>query len=222
MNRSLLTMLALVAVMVTTSCITERGETRAVCVLVDVSGTYADQKPQVVEIIKKGILPDLRPGDSLTLMRIDSKSFEEENIAASLFLDDRPSQANTQKVKFAHELDAFARRPENSPFTDVRGCMMLAADQLRESGAANQLIIMFSDMREELPKGVRRKFDDDEFKGIRVVAVNVKKLDQDNADPTSYRKRLGKWENIVLASGAVDWRVIPDGQRLSQYLDDTL
>jgi hypothetical protein len=203
-------------------CVTERADTRAVCVLVDVSGTYADQKTAVVEIIKKGILPDLRPGDSLTLMRIDSKSFEDENIAASLLLDDRPSQANTQKVQFAKELDVFASRAENSRFTDVRGCMMLAADQLRESKAKTQMIITFSDMREELPKGVRREFSDDEFAGIHIVAVNVKRLDQDNADPSSYRKRIESWENIVMASGALDWRVIADGQRLAQYLDDSL
>ena len=93
MKPSLLIALAFVACATFAGCITEQADTRAVCVLVDVSGTYADQKPVVVEIIKKGILPDLRPGDALTLMRIDSKSFEEENIAASLLLDERPSHA---------------------------------------------------------------------------------------------------------------------------------
>ena len=222
MSRVLTSMLALFVCASLSSCVTSKSDTRAVCVLVDVSGTYADQKAEVVEIIKKGILPDLRPGDALTLMRIDSKSFEKENIEAVVLLDGRPSHANAQKLRFAKELDAFAQRPENVRYTDVRGCMMLAADHLRESGAAKQMIITFSDMREELPAGIQRTFGADEFSGIHVVAVNVKRLEQDNANPERYRKRIAAWEESVLASGAREWRVIGDGPRLVQYLEQRL
>lgn len=203
-------------------CVMESADTRAVCVLVDVSGTYTDQKADVVDIVKKGILPGLRPGDTLILMRIDSKSFEKDNVVASIMLDGRPSHANAQKMRFARELNAFAERTENSRFTDVRGSMMLAADYLRESGAGTQMIIAFSDMQEELPDGLRRSFDEREFEDIHVVAVNVKKLDNDNADPTTYRKRIAEWEEQVLACGAREWRVIADGPRLVQYLDKLL
>ena len=222
MNRVLAPLAMLVVSSALLGCVTQKNGTRAVCVLVDVSGTYADQKPEVVEIIKKGILPDLRPGDTLTLMSIDSKSFEKENIVASVLLDERPSRANAQKIRFAQDLDAFAQRPENARYTDVRGCMMLAADHLRESGAARQMIITFSDMQEELPAGVQRTFDVQEFAGIHVVAVNVKRLDGDNANPTTYRERIARWEENILASGASEWRVIGDGPRLVQYLGERL
>jgi hypothetical protein len=203
-------------------CVIDNADTHAICVLVDVSGTYSDQKSDVVDIIKKGILPGLRPGDALILMRIDSKSFEKDNVVASIMLDARPSHANAQKMRFARELDTFAEREEHSRFTDVRGSMMLAADYLRESGAGTQMIIAFSDMQEDLPKGIRRSFSEQEFEDIHVVAVNVKKLDDDNADPTTYRQRIADWEEQILACGAREWRVIADGPRLVHYLDKLL
>ena len=47
------------------SCTSSKNYAQAICVLVDVSGTYADQKPEVVNVIKRGILPKLQPGDSV-------------------------------------------------------------------------------------------------------------------------------------------------------------
>jgi len=55
--------------------------------LVDVSGTYADQKTEVVNIIKRGILPTLMPGDSLCGIRIDYRSYQQQNLEADLTPD---------------------------------------------------------------------------------------------------------------------------------------
>ena len=46
-------------------------------------------------------------------------------------------------------------------------------------------MVLFSDMSEELPAGVKRQLGDDEFRDIRVAAVNVKRLHGDTANPTS-------------------------------------
>ena len=53
---------------------------QAVCVLVDVSGTYADEKGEVATILKRDVLPSLLPGDTLIVIRIDSESFEKDPI----------------------------------------------------------------------------------------------------------------------------------------------
>ena len=87
------------------SCSSGAQYAHAVVALVDVSGTYADQKPEVVNVIRKGLLPRLTPGDSLVVIRIDDESYKKSNVEASVTLDVRPSKANAQKLAFANSLD---------------------------------------------------------------------------------------------------------------------
>ena len=70
---------------------------------------------------------------------------------------------------------------------------------------------------EELGKGTKRDFPIS-LKNIRVVAVNVVKLETDNADPRRYLGRLDAWEKRVKEAGAAEWRVINDLQRLEGIL----
>jgi len=190
------------------SCSSGAQYAQAVVALVDVSGTYADQKPQVVEVIRKGLLPHLLPGDSLIVIRIDSESYRKDNVEASVKLDVRPSKANAEKLAFAQQLDAFAHRSGRAAHTDIRGAMMLGAEYLRETGAGKKTMVVFSDMAEDLPRGVKRDMAPDELKGVRVLAMNVKRLAADNADPTGYRQRLSGWEKQVTAHGAREFKVV--------------
>jgi hypothetical protein len=52
------------------------------------------------------------------------------------------------------------------------------------------------------------------LKDIRVVAVNVTKLNTDNIDPRRYLGRLEAWQKRVQAAGASEWKVINDLERL--------
>lgn len=201
-----------------TGCTESSRYQQAVCVLVDTSGTYADQKPDVVEMIRVGMLPKLVPGDSLIVARIDSRSYEEENIVARVRLDKRPSRANTQKLAFARRLDAFAADSGRSSHTDIPGAMMLCSEHLEETGAGSKAIVVFSDMEEDLPAGTSRELDADEFSGIHVAAINVKKLRHDNIDPERYRDRLAQWRQRVEEHGAAGWEVILDTSTLPDYL----
>ena len=144
----------------------------------------------MVYVIKRGILPKLNPGDSLYVIRIDDESHKKGNFEAGLTLDVRPSRANAQKLAFATKMDEFAHRPMRTRHTDIRGAMMLGAEYLKESGAGARTMVLFSDMEEDLPKGVKRTLAPDEFAGMRILAMNVKKLHADNANPTAYRQRL--------------------------------
>ena len=83
------------------ACGEARRYDQTVCVLVDVSGTYADQKADVVRLVKRDLLPALVPGDSLLVIRIDGQSYEKANLEALVTLDARPSQANAQKLALA-------------------------------------------------------------------------------------------------------------------------
>lgn len=191
---------------------------QAVAVLIDVSGTYADQKPEVARIVKRELLPNLVPGDTIAILRIDSASYEKENLEALVTLDQRPSRANAQKLALAKQLDAFAAREERSDYTDIPGAMMLAADYLRETGAKSRAILLFSDMQADLPPGAKRTFGEHEFDGVRVVAMNVKKLERDNANPDQFRGRLALWEKDVTRAGAGGWQTFLDAAKLAPYL----
>ncbi len=210
---------ALVALLAV-SCSSGAQYAHAVCALVDVSGTYVDQKEEVVNVIRRGLLPKLTPGDSLYVIRIDDESYKKGNVEAALKLDVRPSRANAQKLAFASQLDAFARRRMHAGHTDIRGAMMLGAEYLRESGAGRKTMVVFSDMEEDLPRGVKRDLAPDELKGVRVVAMNVKRLAADNANPGVYRQRLSAWEKQATGHGAKDFRVVLDPEKLLELLDE--
>jgi len=201
------------------SCTSGRNYAQAVCALVDVSGTYADQKPEVVAIIKRAILPRLNPGDSRFVIRIDDESYRKVNLEGGMTLDVRPSRANAQKMAFAEALDDFARRPMRTRHTDIRGAMMLGAEYLKESGAGHRTLVVFSDLEEDLPKGVTRSLASDEFIGMRVVALNVKRLNADNANPSAYRARLASWREQVTAHGARDFTVLMEPEKLDDILE---
>ena len=201
------------------ACTNSRNYAQAVVALVDVSGTYADQKPDVVNVIKRGILPKLMPGDSLYVIRIDDESYKKDNVEADVNLDVRPSRANAQKLAFARKLEDFAHRPQRARHTDIRGAMMLGAEYLKETGAGTRTMVVFSDMEEDLPKGVKRDLAPDEFTGMRVLAMNVKKLNADNANPTAYRARLAGWKQQVTSHGAKEFQVVLEPDRLDDLLD---
>jgi hypothetical protein len=200
------------------ACSDGRDYEQAVAVLIDVSGTYADQKPEVARIVKRELLPNLLPGDTIAILRIDSASYEKENLEALVTLDRRPSRANAQKLALAKQIDAFAARDDRSEFTDIRGAMMLAAEYLRETGARSRAILLFSDMQADLPPGAKRTFSEREFDGVRVIALNVKKLEPDNANPDEFRSRLARWEEDVTHAGAGGWQTFLDTAKLAPYL----
>jgi hypothetical protein len=201
------------------ACSSGKNYAQAVCALVDVSGTYADQKEEAVRVIARGILPKLNPGDSLFVIRIDDESYKRSNLAAGLTLDVRPSKANAQKLAFAAQLDKFAHTPIRTRHTDIRGAMMLGAEYLKETGAGTRTMIVFSDMEEDLPKGVVRQLAKDEFAGMRVIAMNVKKLNGDNNNPTVYRERLAMWQKQAVSHGARDFQVLLQPERLEEMLE---
>ena len=200
------------------SCADGRRYNQAICALIDVSGTYADEKAEVASILKRDVLPAMLPGDTLLVIRIDSGSYEKDNIEALVTLDPRPSHANTQKLALAHRLDAFAAEAATSDHTDILGAMLLGSEYLGEIEAESRVMLVFSDLEQDLPAGARRQIEAGEFAGIQVVAMNVKRLRSDNQDPGAFRGRLASWEGQMLGGGAAGWRAIMDATQLPVHL----
>jgi hypothetical protein len=197
-------------------CADPRSHTQAVYMLVDTSGTYAEEVNKA-QLIVNYLLGTLQPGDSLAVARVKSRSFSEKDIVAKATFDNRPSQANAQKRQFRDQMEAFARGASGSAYTDITGGLIQGSMFLGETGAGHKTLLIFSDMQEELDKVTVRDFPID-LKGIRVVAVNVVKLRTDNVDPRRYLGRLQAWQKRVEAAGAREWRVINDIEHLDGVL----
>ena len=199
-----------------TGCGDPRSHRHAVYMLVDTSGTYAQEASKALLIVNY-LLGTLQPGDSLAVARVQSRSFSEKDIVAKATFDTRPSQANAQKRAFREKIDAAFKSVPGSAYTDITGGLIQGAEFLNEGAAGNKTIIIFSDMQEELDKLTVRSFPIS-LKDIRVIAVNVVKLKTDNVDPRRYLGRLEEWKARVQKAGASEWRVVNDLDHLDRIL----
>jgi len=213
------TIAAAMATGLTSACGDPRNHNQAVYMLVDTSGTYVQEANKAQSIVNF-LLGTLNPGDSLAVAKVESRSFNEKDIVAKATFDTRPSQANAQKRAFRDKVDGYFRGRKGSAFTDITGGLLQGAEYLNETGAGSKTLVIFSDMQEELDKVTVRNFPID-LKDIRVIAVNVVKLNTDNIDPRRYLGRIEAWEKRVLAAGAKEWRVINDLERLNAIFERT-
>jgi len=198
------------------SCTDQRSHSHAVYMLIDTSGTYAQEIGRA-QVIINYLLGTLQPGDSLAVARVKTRSFSEKDIIAKVTFDNQPSRANAQKRAFREQINAFVKTVGGSAYTDITGGLIQGGMYLNETGAGKKTILIFSDMQEELDKSTIRNIPID-LKDIRVVALNVVKLKTDNIDPRRYMGRLDAWKKRIQAAGASEWRVINDIERLDAML----
>lgn len=198
----------LLGTMLLTACGDSRMHSQAVYMLVDTSGSYAQEMGKAMKIINF-LLATLNPGDSLAVAKVETRSFTEKDIVAKVTFDKRPSQATLQKRAFKTRIEEFSKEIKGSAYTDITGGLIQGAEYLNETKAGTKTIVIFSDMQEELGKGTIRDFPI-KLDGIRIVALNVTKLRADNADPRIYLDRLARWEERARKAGATDWVVVND------------
>src|SRR5467141_4473485 len=152
--------------MAVSGCGDSRSHANAVYMLVDTSGSYA-QEAGKAQVIINYLLGTLQSGDSLAVARVRSRSFNEKDIIAKVTFDSRPSQANAQKRAFRDKIDAFVKSVSGSAYTDITGGLIQGGMFLNETGAGRKTILIFSDMQEELDKVTIRNFPIS-LKNIRV------------------------------------------------------
>ncbi len=206
----------LLSVTVLVGCSQSAPSHRAVYLLIDTSGTYAEELAKAQSILNY-LLATLDSGDSIAVARIDSGSFSEKDIIAKMTFDLRPSMANNQKRLFKSKMDKFVSNlKRGSAHTDITGGVLQAAEYLNETGAGAKYVLVFSDLAEDLRKGQVRNFPIT-LSGIHVVALNVTKLRTDNIDPRDYLNRLSAWQQRVIDGGG-DWRVVNDFDHLDSLI----
>lgn len=208
MKRILSILLMLSGMLFVSACGDSRMHSQAVYMLLDTSGTYAQEMNKATRVINY-LLATLNPGDSLAVAKVETRSFSEKDIVARVTFDKRPSQATEQKRGFKSKIEAFSKEVKGSAYTDITGGLIQGAEYLNETKAGTKTIVVFSDMQEELGKGTVRDFPI-HLDGIRIVALNVTKLGTDNADPRKYLDRLARWEERARKAGATEWVVVND------------
>lgn len=192
-----------------------KPNTRGVYLLLDTSGTYAEELEKAQQLISV-ILVKLEPGDSFAVGRIDTGSFSEKDIVAKTTFDDRPSVANKQKRSFRDTINQFVRTVRPAQHTDITGGVLQAIEYLNEKNTGGKNILIYSDLEEDLPKGYVRDIPL-QLGGFNVTALNVTKLRSDNIDPRNYLTRLEDWQTRVEEGGGI-WRVVNDMDRLERIL----
>lgn len=210
MKKTVILFLLLIAGL--TGCSKDNGPyNQGVYMLVDTSGTYTNELKQAQRIISF-TLAKLNPGDTFAVAQVNSGSFSEKDIVHKQTFDDRPSMANEQKRVFQKAVAKFVKRVKPSAYTDITGGILQAIEYLNEANTGRKIILIFSDLKEELRPGYVRNIPL-KLKGFQVIAVNVTKLRSDNVDPREYMGRLQKWKSRVVRGGG-SWKVINDLERL--------
>lgn len=214
-TKKTLATLLLTAAVVMTACSNNEGESasesksyaRGVYLLLDTSGTYTQELTKAQQLINY-MLAMLEPGDTFAVARIDSGSFSEKDIVAKVVLDGRPSIANKQKREFAAVIESFVKNVQSSAYTDISGGLLQGIEFLNEANVGKKTIMIYSDLKEELPKGYVRDFQIT-LDGFTVQALNVTKLRADNENPQIYLDRVEKW-NVKVTEGGGKWVVVND------------
>lgn len=206
LRRNSLLFAAILALQVT-GCAPEGARNAGVYMLVDTSGTYREEIDKAGQIIRYS-LSRLDATDSFAVARIDTGSFSEKDIVAKITFDDRPSAMNQQKRAFAERVQEFVEDTPSSQYTDISGGLLQAVEYLNEKAPGRKTVLIFSDLKEDLPEGYVRDIAF-ELNGIDVVALNVTKLRSDNVNPKEYLARLEQWEQRVETAGG-SWRVVND------------
>lgn len=208
--------IAAFAVLTSVGCTTGNPNSKAVVLLLDTSGTYTTELGQSQRIVNY-LLGSLGAGDSFAVARINSESFTEKNIIVRATFDSRPSTTNAQKRTVLDTTQKFINEtPKGSAHTDITGGVLQALEYVHEANAAQKILLIFSDLQEDLEKRQIREFPID-FNGVRVIAVNVTKLRTDNLDPRNYQERQDYWKQRVEAGGG-QWEVVNELERLQSAL----
>ncbi len=199
-------------------CSDGTDDARALCALVDASGTYADERARAVELLSRVLVSELRAGDTVIVGSIDARSYDPDNITLQARIGERPSMAVRQRAAVVDALDGLAASGESARYTDISGGMMMCRDLLAEAKASNRSVLLLSDLVEDLKPGDIRDLEGDALSGIRVTAINVKRMERDQRDPKAYEKRITEFRERVLAGGASGFEVVSTPARLKELL----
>lgn len=189
---------------------------RSVFFVFDVSGTYVKAIPDAAKYANITVA-DMQPGDWVGASQISACSFSEKEIILQRQLPTTPSQADMTKRELFESFNAYAAQVKTAKFTDIRGALAQAADELKRRPEAERYIVLFSDMVADYSKSCDTKNMKLDLAGVHVIAANVIKTNP--GDPEKYFAMLSEWEAQVVAAGGT-WSLVSSPDQLPKLVND--
>ena len=200
MRHRLKTIAVLAASLAVSACGAITSKSTAVFMLVDASGTYVKEVPDAITTAKL-VTSRLNSNDMFAFGQIGSCSFSDESLVVRRTLPGTPSRAAYTKQEVFGELDDYGARVEATSWTDIKGGLRFAADELYQADQTSRVIVIVSDLVEDVSPDCDTRSLSLDLQGITVVATNVIKLDAEAANPDAYYERLREWQDLVEGAG---------------------
>ena len=217
MISSALKRLASLAVLVSVAaCGAITSNSKAVFMLVDVSGTYVREVPDAI-MTAKLLTSKLNSNDMFAFGEIGSCSFSDNSLIVRRTLPGTPSQAALAKQDVFRSLETYGEQVDATDWTDIRGGLRYAASELEQSDQGKRIIVVHSDLVEDVsPEGDTSELSLD-LEGITVIVTNVTRSDREASDPDAYFRRLEEWQALVEEAGG-KWVHANSRDRLLEYI----
>ena len=189
---------------------------RSVFFIFDVSGTYVKSVPDAAKLANITIA-ELQPGDWIGASQISACSFSEKEIILQRQLPTTPSLAASAKRELFEAFNAYAGGVKSAKFTDIRGALAQASDELKRRPEAARFIVLFSDMVADYSKSCDTANIKLDLAGIHVIAANV--IKSTPGDPEKYFAVLKEWEAQVVAAGGT-WSLVSSPDQLPKLVNE--
>ncbi|MEM9738739.1 MAG: hypothetical protein AAF829_02640 [Pseudomonadota bacterium] len=177
-----------------------QSNSKAVFVLFDASGTYANNMGDAVRT-SRVLAGRLSPNDWVGFAQISSCSFTDDSIVLRRKFSGVPSQASLEQQRVFEELNGYRDSFSATAYTDIRGALRFAASELQASDQAQHYIIVFSDLIEDVAPSCDTRDLQLDLTGVTIVATAVTKTAQDSSNPELYFERLDSWKRAVEDAG---------------------
>jgi hypothetical protein len=195
-------------------CTQKTDRTKGVYMLVDTSGTYTEELDKARAIVNY-LLGSLAPGDTMAVARIDTGSFSEKGHSSpkSPSTSGRPWPTR-KSAPFRSRWPILCQSVAGSSHTDISGGSAAGGGiPERSRNPARNIILIFSDLKEELAKGSRAR------RALSIGRVQHHRVERDQAAGRYPRSQKlyaagGSVARQVTESGGGAWRVINDLERL--------
>jgi hypothetical protein len=171
--------------------------------LVDTSQSYAQYSERSLTRLQS-ILYAMRPGDRITVAKIQSCSYSDESVLLpARTLSTQESTANRDKIQLGAELKALEGTLVPTPYTDIRGALIMASQHFKRSRSQHKLLIIFSDLRDDPEPGCATQAEElIEVTGVIVVLADVSISKPDEANAAGRVDRINGWRELFIKRGA--------------------
>ena len=189
--------------------------------LVDVSKSYATYSERSLTRLQ-AILGSVKPGDRLTVGKIQSCSYSDESVllpTRSLTLDEDSAYRNIGQLGM--DLKALQGTLSPTQNTDIKGAFIMVSQHFRRSRSRDKVLILFSDLRDDpQPNCAAQSESLIDLSGVIVVFADVSISQTDELNAGGRMERINTWVELVKRRGAKRVELVQGVFEVQAVLDE--